>query len=114
MLSGVGRFIPTLSSSGVTSVVTMTMRTTAGEHGAGYKPGHTAFLRNDQRDLAARYHAEADGHGVVGFKARDPCADAAADDLRENSHYRESDSEEDQSAVKPCKLGFYADRCKEK
>lgn len=82
------------------------------KHGAGYKPGHAAFLSNDQCDLTARYHAEADRDRVVGLKAREPCAYSAADDLRENSHYRESDSEENQIAVKPCKLGFYADRGK--
>ena len=43
MLSGVGCFIPTLSSSGVTSVVTMTMRTTAGNMVPDISPAMLPF-----------------------------------------------------------------------
>lgn len=43
VLSGVGRFIPTLSSSGVTRVVTMTMRTTAGNIAPDISPAMLPF-----------------------------------------------------------------------
>lgn len=43
MLSGVGRFMPTLSSRGVTSVVTMTMRTTAGNMVPDISPAMLPF-----------------------------------------------------------------------
>ena len=43
VLSGVGRFMPTLSSRGVTSVVTMTMRTTAGNMVPDISPAMLPF-----------------------------------------------------------------------
>ena len=70
-------------------------------------------MRNYQRDLAAGHHAEADGNGVVGFKAREPRADAAADDLGDNGDEGECDGEQNEVAVKSGKLGFDADGGKE-
>ena len=84
-----------------------------GEHRSGYEPGHAALLCNYQRDLAARYHAEADGDGVVGLEAGEPCADAAADDLGDDGDEGQDNCEQNEVAVKPGKLGFYADGGKE-
>ncbi len=84
-----------------------------GEHRSGYEPGHAALLCNYQRDLAARYHAEADGDGVVGLEAGEPCTDAAADDLGDDGDEGQDNCEQNEVAVKPGKLGFYADGGKE-
>ena len=84
-----------------------------GEHRSGYEPGHAALLCNYQRDLAARYHAEADGDGVVGLEAGEPCTDAAAYDLGDDGDEGQDNCEQNEVAVKPGKLGFYADGGKE-
>ncbi len=49
------------------------------EHMRVDQTGLLALLRNDQRDLAARYHAQTDGERIIGLEAHQLCAEAAAD-----------------------------------
>lgn len=53
VLSGVCFFMPTFNKSGVTSVVTMTMRTMAGNIFSLTSPDCAPFCRNDKGDLAS-------------------------------------------------------------
>ena len=71
--------------------------------------GLLALLRNDQRNLTARYHAEADGEGVVHLEAHDLCAEAAANDLGQDRDNGQHDREAEHLDGQALQIGLDAD-----
>ena len=54
-----------------------------------------ALLGNDQRDLAAGHHADADLEGIAPVEAADLCSQTAADDLGQQGHQNKADAEQE-------------------
>ena len=68
-----------------------------------------ALLRNDQRDLAARYHAQTDGERIIGLEAHQLCAEAAADDLGQDRDNGQHDREAEHLDGQALQIGLDAD-----
>ena len=71
--------------------------------------GLLALLRNDQRDLAARYHAQTDGERIIGLEAHQLCAEAAADDLGQDRDNGQHDREAEHLDGQTLQIGLDAD-----
>ena len=72
-----------------------------------------ALLGHDQCHLAAGHHAHADFERILPAEAADLGGQTAADDLGDEGHDHEADTEQQDAGGQAADVGLQADGCKE-